>query len=172
MSQDLRLPASRPWSFNTFYCESDCPIKAAFATTPLDLRSSASQNEKESASEADMRLVAEKLYSFIKPWQTRILRLQPGQVDDPIICTLAVAELVCFEGVGLEGEQDLIDFEALSYSWGRPAFSSSILCNGVEVPITPNLADALFHFRLPAAERFLWVDALCINQLDLTEKAR
>ena len=153
-------------------CDEDYLVKVAFATPPLQFRPSAIQNTNDGASEAEMRLLSTVIYPPIKPWQTRILRLQPGLSDQPLICSLVVAELVCFEGIGLETEEDLVSFEALSYSWGYPAFTSSIICNGIEVPVVPNLANALFHFRLRTEERFLWVDALCINQLDLVEKAR
>ena len=139
---------------------------------PLDLQPRLLRSEHKSPSQADLQILSQKLYSPIKPWQTRILRLQPGRQDEPLNCTLEVAELVCFEGVGLGAEQELVQFEALSYSWGRPALSSSLTCNGIQFPVTPNLADALFYFRSQERERLLWVDALCINQLDLSEKAR
>lgn len=153
-------------------CEPDCPLRTAFTTNSVQRSPPAHQHDGQTATEAEVRRISSKLYTPIKPWQTRIIRLQPGQPEDPISCKLEVAELVCFEGIGLQDEQDLVGFEALSYSWGRPAFSSSISCNGIRFPVTPNLTDALLHFRLPKKERFLWVDAICINQVDLVEKAR
>lgn len=152
-------------------CELDCPIKVAFAKPPHQL-STRPLHRREAATKAEMMHVSNQLYSPIKPWQTRILRLQPGQPHEPISCKLEVAELVCFEGIGLSGEPELVQFEALSYSWGRPAFTDSIMCNNVHFPVTPNLADALWHFRLPGKERLLWVDAFCIHQANLSEKAR
>jgi hypothetical protein len=153
-------------------CQADCPIKTAFSATPLQAQVSRHEDELRAANDSQMRKISAELYSPIKPWQTRILRLQPGQPGDPVVCNLDIAELVCFEGIGLKDQPELVEFEALSYSWGRPAFSASINCNGVQFPVTPNLAEALTHFRRPAIERLLWVDAFCINQFDLVEKAR
>ncbi|KAL8760642.1 MAG: hypothetical protein Q9184_003179 [Pyrenodesmia sp. 2 TL-2023] len=46
-----------------------------------------------------------------------------------------------------------------------------ILINGVETRVGNNLWEALYHLRDPREERVLWVDAICINQHDLAEKA-
>ncbi|KAF8861715.1 hypothetical protein BDZ45DRAFT_586588, partial [Acephala macrosclerotiorum] len=46
-----------------------------------------------------------------------------------------------------------------------------IICNGVNLPIQPNLASALRRLRLPGESRVFWADALCINQKDTREKA-
>lgn len=60
-------------------------------------------------------------------------------------------------------------YHALSYTWGKPDFTSRIVCNGVIYTITQNLFDALRHMREEKIDRFLWIDALCINQTDLIE---
>jgi hypothetical protein len=73
--------------------------------------------------------------------------------------------------VALQDEEIEIQYEALSYSWGRPDFTISIQCNGVSVPVTRHLADALRHLRLSNASRYIWTDAICINQFNLVEKA-
>ncbi|KAK4216947.1 heterokaryon incompatibility protein-domain-containing protein [Rhypophila decipiens] len=67
------------------------------------------------------------------------------------------------------------DFASLSYVWGAPDNPTIVTINGAELPITPNLADALDTLR--RSRRFppgfkLWVDALCINQDDKMERAR
>jgi hypothetical protein len=61
-------------------------------------------------------------------------------------------------------------YEALSYVWGEPRFTESITLDGQNFMITPRLATALRHLRLPAEERTLWIDAICINQQDLAER--
>ncbi|VUC31099.1 unnamed protein product [Clonostachys rosea] len=63
-----------------------------------------------------------------------------------------------------------LHYEAISYTWGGQKPSKPILCNGLELDITPNLYDALRQFRDPEALVFLWADAICINQEDLEEK--
>ncbi|KAJ8132119.1 hypothetical protein O1611_g1501 [Lasiodiplodia mahajangana] len=81
------------------------------------------------------------------------------------------------ENSGLKGE--LIhfnldrgpDYSALSYVWGSKIAPTKIECNGYQVEITENLADALRHLRYQSESRHLWVDALCINQQDADEKS-
>ncbi|KAF4444775.1 heterokaryon incompatibility 6 OR allele [Fusarium acutatum] len=60
-------------------------------------------------------------------------------------------------------------YEALSYTWGDEDASVRILLNGEEFLVRPNLAYALAALRI-SEPRVLWVDALCINQQDTTER--
>lgn len=62
-------------------------------------------------------------------------------------------------------------YEALSYTWGLPSESNfKIWVNGILVPVRRNLLCALRVLRRPQ-ERVLWIDALCINQNDESEKS-
>jgi hypothetical protein len=61
-------------------------------------------------------------------------------------------------------------YEALSYVWGEPHFTESITLDSQNFMITPRLATALRYLRLPAEERTLWIDAICINQQNLGER--
>ncbi|KAI1388990.1 heterokaryon incompatibility protein-domain-containing protein [Hypoxylon trugodes] len=94
---------------------------------------------------------------------TRILELQPSlDSTSPLHVNLRLINLD-------------IDpfFDALSYTWGTPVFSEEIIVeNNSSLGITTNLRDALVRFRLPTKLRRLWVDAICINQNDINEKAR
>ncbi|KAI1104022.1 heterokaryon incompatibility protein-domain-containing protein [Jackrogersella minutella] len=120
------------------------------------------------------KAAAAKLYGTLKPWQTRILRIDPEtRFDKSVICTLLVADVIVHEGLGIveeDGPRE-VPYEALSYTWGTPVFSRHIQINGTEVFITENLDAALRHLRLPTSKRYLWVDALCINQFDIKEKS-
>ncbi|KAK7422721.1 hypothetical protein QQX98_001509 [Neonectria punicea] len=67
------------------------------------------------------------------------------------------------------------DFAALSYVWGTD-HAGKIIVNGQETTVTKNLEEALHELRTDKG-RFahnyrLWVDALCINQLDEDETAQ
>ncbi|CAG8959729.1 hypothetical protein HYFRA_00001635 [Hymenoscyphus fraxineus] len=60
---------------------------------------------------------------------------------------------------------------ALSYCWGDASITKDIVVNGIVVPVTTNLESALCHFRNPrSTSRWLWIDAICINQYELEEK--
>ncbi|KAJ9621331.1 hypothetical protein H2203_007383 [Taxawa tesnikishii (nom. ined.)] len=63
-----------------------------------------------------------------------------------------------------------IEYEALSYCWGNPSVTVSVLVNGVSLQVTKNLAAALRALRSNSEARILWIDAICINQDDLAEK--
>ncbi|KAK3114527.1 hypothetical protein LTR53_007058 [Teratosphaeriaceae sp. CCFEE 6253] len=63
-------------------------------------------------------------------------------------------------------------YEALSYTWGRTTRDEAIeLRPGTLLPITDNLAQALYRMRYLVQARVLWVDALCIDQSSLEERS-
>jgi hypothetical protein len=64
-------------------------------------------------------------------------------------------------------------FTALSYVWGKdPPGESSITCDGVRIPVTQSCESALSHMQRRFGQLTIWVDAVCINQGDLAEKAQ
>jgi hypothetical protein len=65
------------------------------------------------------------------------------------------------------------DYIALSYVWGEPHANDYITIDGCIFPVTRNLYVAL-QALWPRHQRYLgiWVDAVCINQRDLEERAR
>ncbi|KAM0553088.1 hypothetical protein ACHAPJ_007636 [Fusarium lateritium] len=92
--------------------------------------------------------------------QIRILHLLPGQSSDPVRCELHTVSL-----------SSNPVYQALSYSWGDPHDCRAIEVDSKETDITSNLYNALRQLRLDDNERHIWVDALCINQADDTEKS-
>jgi hypothetical protein len=67
------------------------------------------------------------------------------------------------------------DFASLSYVWGNQSDTRHIYVNDKPVNVTANLESALRQFRsegLFADHFLLWVDALCINQSNLRERAK
>ncbi|GAB1212282.1 hypothetical protein ATERTT37_001416 [Aspergillus terreus] len=73
-------------------------------------------------------------------------------------------------------EPKLFHYEALSYTWGEDHGSetaylvSSSSPDDTQLRIGANLALALRHLRFEDRPRVLWVDAICINQEDLSER--
>lgn len=98
----------------------------------------------------------------LQPGEIRILTLHSGWRGEPILCST--------RGVSLEqAAQD--GYSALSYAWGPPTQPHvSITVNDADVRIGQQLLRALEHLRDPDQPRALWVDALCINQIDAEEK--
>ncbi|SCV45633.1 uncharacterized protein FFB14_08767 [Fusarium fujikuroi] len=60
-------------------------------------------------------------------------------------------------------------FTALSYVWGH-GFSQKIACNGCDLNITQSCYEALTSLRDSCRSLTIWVDAICINQEDNSEK--
>lgn len=104
-------------------------------------------------------------YLQVRPGEIRILEISPGSGDDQIQCSLRHVTLQ-----GSADGQDVPAYEAISYCWGDPTPSRSIICDGSRVTITESLHQALLHLRDAKSVRTLWADALCINQNDNTEK--
>lgn len=93
-------------------------------------------------------------------------------------------------------DSPILNYRALSYTWGDPARTTRILVNGEWLVVRLNIEDCLRHLRLnlyccdrqcgcqkesqtpvPLDDRFtfptlLWVDAICINQDDPDERAQ
>ena len=69
-------------------------------------------------------------------------------------------------------------YEALSYAWGANERPRRICCNGGGMDVTENLYQALRMIQSvdnarghPFHPKYLWIDALCINQADNNERA-
>lgn len=94
--------------------------------------------------------------------EIRLLDLEPlSRGPDKLSCNLRVASL-----------DDEPKYEALSYVWGGKADPPHALCvGGQELHITRNLYEALYYLREDDTARTLWVDAVCINQIDNEERS-
>lgn len=73
--------------------------------------------------------------------------------------------------------RDKLKYEALSYAWWDleatcQVIVQSIECENKTINITSDLTYALRNFRAPDEERVLWIDGICINQQESTERAK
>src|SRR5271170_2448266 len=112
--------------------------------------------------------------------EVRIFLLYPGFSDDSVIEGRLVHTRLS------EG----FPFSALSYTWGNPypetwSFGLSdrdlsgrlsyedrvIVVNDTPFKVTANLFYALRRIRSPEIEQHLWVDAICVDQFNLAERA-
>ena len=65
-----------------------------------------------------------------------------------------------------------LKYHALSYVWGSRCDMKTILCDEQPFLITKNLHSALVQLRKDGLDTPIWIDAICINQSDLDERAR
>ncbi|KAI0399828.1 heterokaryon incompatibility protein-domain-containing protein [Xylaria palmicola] len=94
----------------------------------------------------------------------RLARIKPtphGEQDDHLIeVTLEHASL-----------NDPPSFTALSYTWGDNADEATILVNAIPIPTRRNLHAALYQLRKRALDDWIWIDVICIDQNDDSERS-
>lgn len=112
--------------------------------------------------------------------QIRLLRLLPGDDSDQISCVLETYDL--YQPLSFSGssnswaytarERLAPDFTSLSYTWGNPDEDHKILLNGCLVSVRSNLWAFLREIRDwdEYRHRWLWIDALCIDQSNTNER--
>ncbi|KAK8023748.1 heterokaryon incompatibility protein-domain-containing protein [Apiospora rasikravindrae] len=127
-------------------------------------------------------------YQPLGPSQVRLLTLYPGDEPDEIRIRLRHVKLPPtdsdIDANSETGDLSLPEYEALSYTWGTSySRRQRVLVETDEdggsngnlqfmLSITDNLAEAMRRIRhTAAANKTLWIDALCINQADTGEKS-
>ncbi|KAH8704304.1 heterokaryon incompatibility protein-domain-containing protein, partial [Phaeosphaeriaceae sp. PMI808] len=91
----------------------------------------------------------------------RLLELLPSRTAATIQCRLIHTFLI-----------DQPFYEALSYCWGDESNQVTIQCDTRAITVTQNLYAALVRLRKKQKIRTLWVDAICINQKDNSERTQ
>ncbi|RMZ75330.1 hypothetical protein DV737_g5350, partial [Chaetothyriales sp. CBS 132003] len=95
----------------------------------------------------------------------RLFDLHGAEPGSPVCGTLREVELP-------EDVEAAPQYLALSYTWGLPQDISTtpIWIGGKSLKVRKNLMLALQALRDPKDDRTFWIDAICINQADVTEK--
>ncbi|KAF4637478.1 hypothetical protein G7Y89_g576 [Cudoniella acicularis] len=91
----------------------------------------------------------------------RLLRIEPG-INTPLECQLEITRLCQLSHT----------YEAISYVWGNRPDRVQISSLSGPLNTTWNLSDALHRLRLADRPRYVWADALCINQDDTNERSK
>jgi len=91
----------------------------------------------------------------------RILHLRPRSTGEAILCELVTEEL----------HPRMERYSALSWKWGDRTRMAVIYIEGKIFEVRHNLFADLQQLRHPALTVRLWVDAICINQDDDSEKS-
>ncbi|KAI0548027.1 ankyrin repeat-containing domain protein [Xylaria curta] len=89
----------------------------------------------------------------------RLLRLKRGTGQE-IQCELIPTSF----------DNNQLQYEAVSYTWGPNFKSGTINIRGKRLPVNFNLRLILHDLRSPETDRILWIDAICINQRNELEK--
>lgn len=98
--------------------------------------------------------------------QLRILHIMPSSdVSSTVHAKLTTVP------INATGQYAHTTYEALSYTWGASS-SKFVVLNSRTFPVTDNLAVLLCRLRRERTPRNLWIDALCINQMDRKERSR
>jgi ankyrin repeat protein len=101
---------------------------------------------------------------------------EPLQLEEP---SFRLIRLIQGRGPVIHGDlihasrydaEDAMEYEALSYTWGRKRALESIRINGKGLNITANLLQAMHHLRYRNRDRVLWIDAICIDQGNHAER--
>ncbi|RDA93834.1 hypothetical protein CP533_6400 [Ophiocordyceps camponoti-saundersi (nom. inval.)] len=92
----------------------------------------------------------------------RLFRLQKGGIGRSLFGQLFTAYL--------DDRESIVPFEALSYTWGDKVLEDDITIDGKRLYITVNLSVALSYLRYEDRDRILWIDAICIDQTNTSER--
>ncbi|KAI0126039.1 heterokaryon incompatibility protein-domain-containing protein [Xylariales sp. AK1849] len=138
-------------------------------------------------------LVTSHFHWPITAAQIRLLRLAPGEHDEPLRCALKAVDMRRI-AASIEGRGSPYKYQALSYAWGSEPPTSDLFINREPAPVVPdqgfresvrasllsnssglfkirpNLHQALTQLRSKKEGIWLWVDAICIDQTDEQEK--
>ena len=112
--------------------------------------------------ESRILLQSSKLYRGLKAQEIRLIEILPGSLADTVVIRLIHTVL----------HENRAKYDALSYVWGDKSDPVNIICDEYPLSVTKNLHTALVQLRRDRVYTPIWIDAVCINQEDLDERAR
>ncbi|KAI8626514.1 hypothetical protein F5Y19DRAFT_445920 [Xylariaceae sp. FL1651] len=106
--------------------------------------------------------IAPSLYqALVGDSSFRLLLIYPGETSEPLRTKLIPTTLDEAQG----------RYDATSYTWGSPENPVLINCNGLRLWVQRNAFDMMLDLRQTDQPRKVWIDAICINQCSLDERA-
>lgn len=101
----------------------------------------------------------------VTKYETRFLRLLKRRNDDVLSYSLETGSLI-----------DPPPYIALSYQWYPdvdPTKRDIIIVDGIQVPVTTSLSDALWYTTWSESScRLVWADQICIDQCNIEERSQ
>ncbi|KAK2762152.1 hypothetical protein FQN54_001160 [Arachnomyces sp. PD_36] len=106
--------------------------------------------------------IASPLYTYqqLGHRQMRLLKIRRRLPFTEIQCELFHANI-----------DDPPEYTAISYTWGVASPTEDVLIDGARARVTSTVHDILHHQRSYFYEKVIWVDSICINQSDTTERS-
>lgn len=97
--------------------------------------------------------------------EIRLLDLLPfsKRPENLVSCKLRVVSLQ---------DQPVPSYQTISYVWGDPTPCCSVILNGKIFMVPRSTDEVLRHVSHQQNIRTVWIDAVCINQADLQERAQ
>ena len=99
--------------------------------------------------------------SLSEPTHIRVLDILPGNFNSDVRFRLRERRL---------GDGDI--YYAVSYAWGPPVLTHKLYSAEGFIQVTENLWEALRRYRDEDETITLWVDAVCIDQTNIQERAQ
>ncbi|KAK2009000.1 hypothetical protein LZ32DRAFT_631198 [Colletotrichum eremochloae] len=107
------------------------------------------------------------VYQHLPQGYIQLLTLHPDDASAKLLCTLQSTSL-----------ESAPEYEAVSYAWGSEGLTDTLTISSSPDPktyqavvsITPNVTSLLQSLRRADGPRVLWIDAICINQADISER--
>ena len=147
-------------------CDEDCWLRG------LDVNDSAgSPQPLQTARSPDFLQQNSHKYKLLKEGKIRNLCLHRSpRLDAPLEASLTEERL---ETAPPDDPALVVSdrpYEALSYVWGSSERTHHILLDGQRFAVTKNLASVLYQLRSTEQDRLIWIDSICINQDDVSER--
>jgi hypothetical protein len=114
----------------------------------------------------------------LDPFAIRLLRVSPELLDGYIQVEIRQAPPGTVNNRPINESSERVDEEAkrcyrcLSYTWGEPPEGREILLNNCTFRVRDNLYEFLGRAQQSFSNENLWIDAVCIDQSDLSERER
>ncbi|OAL47979.1 hypothetical protein IQ07DRAFT_646176 [Pyrenochaeta sp. DS3sAY3a] len=139
---------------------------------PLRRRANISTSDHARLPDDDLPLIwwsASRLspYSPLGPTEIRLVEILPGKFNDPIEIAIRPVDLSTSPA-----------YDALSYAWNPDdgtigKYSPLVLatvrnCDDFSIQLGPNLGLAIRYLRKEDSSQTMWIDALSINQMDVS----
>jgi hypothetical protein len=136
-------------------------------TGELDQEESAQPNQELPARTTGGYSLHKYIHLGEVPPQIRLLTLLPGVAGEPL-----KGELISVKLQDLDHSENSPKWEALSYCWGDAQKVRPLLIGSEVLEVTESLFVALDFLRHADRSRVIWIDQICVNQRNLTERSQ